>query len=250
METLLTRVTYKAHLAIRAPAPLSSCCHTILTKAGPIPQHRHPVYPHTEPRTARLTAKRTHATIGLRPAESSARNPTQDAPQVDLDRRLLTDHRSEITKAVDGFRTTCYNNTMTKQLQNLIDKHGAPELHRLIDAEVARRQDIERLQEIMSTPKSAKQWFMKFAKDNKLTAKECYNQTKEKTASDYNKYGKSRLALNNWRSDGPYVYLWLNRDHTPHFEMGSSIHDIWGAVGYRDSIANIKKIIGLRAQSK
>jgi len=139
---------------------------------------------------------------------------------------------------------------MTKQIQNLIDKHGADELHRLIDAEVARRQDYNRLEEIMSTPKSARQWFTEFAKANKLTVKECYNQTQERKAKDYNRYGKSRLALNNWRSDGPYVYLWLNRDCRPHFEMGSSIHDIWGAVGYNDTLAKIQHIMGLRSGIK
>ena len=139
---------------------------------------------------------------------------------------------------------------MTKQIQNLINKYGADELHRMIDAEVDRQADFKRLEEIMSTHKSAQQWFKKFAKDNKLKIKECYNQTQERTASDYNKYGKSRLALNNWRSDGPYVYLWLNRDSRPHIEMGSSIYDIWSGIGYTDTVAKIKKVIRLRSELK
>ena len=139
---------------------------------------------------------------------------------------------------------------MTKQLQNLIDKHGADELHLMIDAEVARQQDNNKLKEIMSTHLKAKQWFTQFAKDNKLTVKQVYNQRKERQKDDHDKYGKSCLALNGWRSDGPYVYLWLNRDDTPHLEIGTSVFDMLYDLGYKQNIANIKKIIGLRAQLK
>tara|TARA_R110000850_G_scaffold112686_3_gene226905 strand:- start:437 stop:856 length:420 start_codon:yes stop_codon:yes gene_type:complete len=139
---------------------------------------------------------------------------------------------------------------MAKQLQNLIDKYGADELHRMIDTEVARQQDLKQMQEIMSTHLGAKQWFTKFAKANKLSVKECYNQRKERQQDDYDRYGKSCLALNGWRSDGPYVYLWLNRDDRPGLEMGSSIHDMYRGVGYNDTLAKIQQIMGLRSSIK
>jgi len=137
-------------------------------------------------------------------------------------------------------------NTMTKTIQNLILKHGADELHRLIDTEVARQQDLKQMQEIMSTHLRAKQWFTKFAKDNKLTVKQIYNQRLERQRNDYDRYGKSCLALNGWRSSEPYVYLWLNRDCSPHLEIGTGTKGLY-AVGYRDSMANIKEVIRLQS---
>ena len=138
---------------------------------------------------------------------------------------------------------------MTKQIQNLINKYGADELHRMIDAEVDRQADLKRLEEIMSTHKSAQQWFTKFAKDNKLTVKQIYNQTREKQRNDYDEYGKSCLALNGWRmGDGPYAYLWLNKDGEPHLEVGTSEFNMLYDLGYKQNILNLKKIIRLRAE--
>ena len=131
-------------------------------------------------------------------------------------------------------------NTMTKTIQNLILKHGADELHRMINAEVDRQADFKQLEEIMSTHLKAKQWFTKFAKDNKLTVIQVYAQHKQ------NKYGKSCLALNGWRSSEPYVYLWLNKDDRPHLEMGTGTNGLY-AVGYKDTMANIKEVIRLQS---
>ena len=138
---------------------------------------------------------------------------------------------------------------MTKQLQNLIDKYGADELHRMIDTEVARQQDYNKLQDIMSTHLGAKQWFTKFAKDNKLTVKQTYNQQEEREWNDYDRHGKSCLALNGWRSSEPYVYLWLNRDGRPHIEMGTGTKGLY-AVGYKDTMAKIKEVIRLQSELK
>ena len=73
---------------------------------------------------------------------------------------------------------------MTKTIQNLINKYGADELHLMIDAEVARQQDNNKLKEIMSTHLKAKQWFTKFAKDHPLTVTQVSAQHKQ------NKNGK------------------------------------------------------------
>ena len=135
---------------------------------------------------------------------------------------------------------------MTKTIQNLILKHGADELHRMINAEVDRQADFKQLEEIMSTHLKAKQWFTKFAKDNKLTVKQIYNQRKERQQDDYDRYGKSCLALNGWRSSEPYVYLWLNKDDRPHLEMGTGTNGLY-AVGYKDTMANIKEVIRLQS---
>ena len=131
---------------------------------------------------------------------------------------------------------------MNKTIRNLIDKYGADKLHQMINDIVAQQQDYNKLQQIFATHELAKDWFIKFSKDNNLTHKQIYPQTKQ------DKHGKSCLALNGWRSSGPYVYLWLNRDDRPHIEMGSSIYDIWSGMGYKDTIAKIKKIIRLRSE--
>jgi hypothetical protein len=138
---------------------------------------------------------------------------------------------------------------MIKTIQNLIDKFGADKLHQMIDEQVEFQKEQDKIQKIFATRESATEWFEQFCKDNNFTFVDTYDQTIEQQEPDYNKYGKSCLALNGWRSNGPYVYLWLNKNSQPHFEMGSSIYDIWSYFGYSDAINKIKKIVKLREEA-
>ena len=135
---------------------------------------------------------------------------------------------------------------MSKTIKNLIAKFGADKLHQMIDEQVEFQKDQDKLAKIMATHQSATEWFEQFCKDNNFTFVDVYDQTIEQQEPDYNEYGKSCLALNGWRSDGPYVYLWLNKDSQPHFEMGSSIYNPYPYMGYADAIDRIKKIVRLK----
>jgi hypothetical protein len=119
----------------------------------------------------------------------------------------------------------------------------------MIDEQVELKKQQDKIQKIFATRESAVEWFEQFCKDNNFTFVDTYDQTIEQQEPDYNKYGKSCLALNGWRSNGPYVYLWLNKNSRPHFEMGSSIYDIWSYFGYSDAINKIKKIVKLREEA-
>jgi hypothetical protein len=85
---------------------------------------------------------------------------------------------------------------MSKTIQNLINKFGAEKLHQMIDNQVAEDLDRKKLAAILETREGAKQWFEQFAKDRGMTAVEKYNQQEERADPEYNKYGKSCLALN------------------------------------------------------
>ncbi len=138
---------------------------------------------------------------------------------------------------------------MRKTIQNLINKFGADKLHQMIDEQVQFQKDHDKLAKIFATRESAVEWFEKYCSDNGFTCPDVYDQTIEQQEPDYNKYGKSCLTLNGWRCNGPYVYLWLNKNSQPHFEMGSSIYDIWPYMGYNDAIDKIKKIVKLREEA-
>ena len=137
---------------------------------------------------------------------------------------------------------------MSKQLDNLINKFGAEKLHQMIDDRVAEDRDRKKLASILETRESAKQWFEQFAEERGLTTVDIYDQEEERADLEYNKYGKSCLALNGWRSRGPYVYLWLNRDSMPHFEIGDSIMDMYYTPRiYSAIMADIEKVINARS---
>ena len=138
-----------------------------------------------------------------------------------------------------------------KTIKNLINKFGADKLHQMIDEQVEFQKEQDKIQKILSTHQSAVEWFEKYCSDNGFTCPDVYDKAKEIKDPEYNKYGKSCLTLNGWGSDGPYVYLWLNKDQSPHFEMGSSIYDIWPSIGcgYNDIINKIKKIVKLREEA-
>jgi hypothetical protein len=137
---------------------------------------------------------------------------------------------------------------MSKTIQNLINKFGAEKLHQMIDNQVAEDLDRKKLAAILETREGAKQWFEQFAKDRGMTAVEKYNQQEERADPEYNKYGKSCLALNGWNSRGPYVYLWLNRDDAPHFEIGNNIIDMFYTPRKYSAIINdIEKVINARS---
>ena len=139
---------------------------------------------------------------------------------------------------------------MDKTLRKLINKHGADVIHKWIDDCVQQDQDEAKLTDILATHESAKAWFEKFCDSKGFTSGDVYDQCEEQMEPDYNKYGKSCLTINNWRSNGPYVYLWLNKDCQPHFEMGSSIYDMWSVgQGYSTVMTQIEKIIKLRQEA-
>ena len=139
---------------------------------------------------------------------------------------------------------------MAKQIRNLIDKHGVERLHAMIDQEYVVMRDQKKLERVLESRESARAWFEQYCADNGHTWVDCYNQTKEQQDPDYNKYGKSCLALNGRRSSGPYVYLWLNRDGTPHFELSTtSYYDIESYFGYDDLVKKITKIAKLHEET-
>ena len=132
---------------------------------------------------------------------------------------------------------------MATQLQNLINKHGANRLKDMIDEQVLFTSNWEKLKDILKTPESATQWFTNWADDRNLKLTNIYDQTAERQEG---KYAKSCLCVDGWRSDKPYVYLWLNKDDNPHFELGNEYMDLWSAFGYDDLITKLDKIVKLR----
>lgn len=134
---------------------------------------------------------------------------------------------------------------MSKQLQNLIDKHGAEKLKSMIDQQVKQKAELIKISRILDTHESAAQWFENYCKELGYTCVDVYDKPK------YKKYNKSCLMMNGWNSNGPYVYLWLNKNQDPHFEIGSSIYDIWPSIGagYDQIIENINKVIKLREEA-
>ena len=138
---------------------------------------------------------------------------------------------------------------MAKQIRNLIDKHGVEKLHAMIDQEYAEMQDQKKLETILESRETARAWFEQYCADNNHTFIDCYNQTQEQQDPDYNKHGKCCLALNGWRSDEPYVYLWLNRDDDPGFEMSTTdIYELESYSGYNDLVKKITKIVELHKE--
>ena len=136
---------------------------------------------------------------------------------------------------------------MAKQIRNLIDKHGVEKLHAMIDQEYAEMQDQKKLATILESRETARAWFEQYCADNNHTFIDCYNQTQEQQDEDYNTHGKSCLALNGWRTNGPYVYLWLNRDSKPHFELSTTdYYNLESCSGYDDLIKKITKIVKIR----
>tara|TARA_R110000803_G_scaffold209564_1_gene279445 strand:- start:393 stop:815 length:423 start_codon:yes stop_codon:yes gene_type:complete len=139
---------------------------------------------------------------------------------------------------------------MTKQIQNLILKHGVEKLNTMIDQTYAEMQDCKKLDELLESSETARAWFEQYCADNNHTFIDCYNQTQEQQDQDYHKYGKSCLALNGWRSNTPYVYLWLNKDGSPHFEMSSTdAYNIESYFGYNDLTKKIAKIVELHKET-
>ena len=132
---------------------------------------------------------------------------------------------------------------MSKQLENLIDKFGAEGLKIMIDQKVVEKADSHRLATILHSHESAEQWFVDFCKGHGLTVNNVYDQRVEQQDPEYNKYGKSCLKIADWNSQGPYVYLWLNKNCKPHFELGNSIYDMWSYHGYQDLVDKINQII-------
>jgi hypothetical protein len=133
---------------------------------------------------------------------------------------------------------------MAKQIQNLILKHGVEKLHTMIDQTYAEMQDWKKLNKLLESRETARDLFEQYCRDNNHTFIECYKD------KDYNKHGKSCLALNGWRSSTPYVYLWLNRDSKPHFELSSTdVYAIESYFGYNDLTKKIAKIVELHKET-
>ena len=123
----------------------------------------------------------------------------------------------------------------TKQLLNLIKKHGAEQLKQMIDTAVFEEQDRYALKKITDNDETASAWFRNWAKQNNLTIKETYR-------------GR-RLDIEEFDMDGPYVVLWLaHNGMTAHFELGESLRELWWARGLQDLETKLSRILRMRKE--
>jgi hypothetical protein len=124
----------------------------------------------------------------------------------------------------------------TKQLLNLIKKHGAEELKQMIDTAVFEEQDYNALKKLTDDDETASAWFRNWAKENNLTVKETYK-------------GR-RLDIEEFDMDSPYVVLWLaHNDETAHFELGASLSELWWARGLQDLETKLARILRMRKET-
>ena len=124
---------------------------------------------------------------------------------------------------------------MTKAIQNLINKYGADQLHKMIDDIVDEQNDYHNLKALCADDNQVSDWFRKWAKENNLNIKETYN-------------GR-RLDILELPLTGPYVVLWLaHNDEPAHFELGECLEKLWWADGYKDLINKLDQILAMRLE--
>jgi len=129
---------------------------------------------------------------------------------------------------------------MTKALENLINKYGADELHKMIDREVFQKQDRKLLQEVLESDATAVKWFTNWATQHGLELENPH-------------YGGKCYQVKGWKSSEPYVYLWLTQGkygtvNPAHFELGSSLSDLWWAHGLNDLTNKLDQILKMRVE--